>query len=295
MNSGDILFNRYEIMRKLGSGGMSDVYLCTSLETGSIWAVKHIRRGSAGERTIAAEAGILKRLNHTNLPKIVDILQDAGGTYIIESYIEGTTLEKKLLQCSNIPFSTKLDWALELCDILIYLHRLKPYPIIYRDLKPSNIMVTPDGRVVLVDFGISKAFGIDDRHDTYAAGTFFYAAPEQLEKGGHTDHRTDIYSLGMTLQQLFRDAAGGKPASACPRRGGWEDAKLESIIKKCTALDAKERYPSVKRLRQDLEQLRLDVAAGASRKQIRIGVCLGISLLLSLITYAAVIRGLFYR
>lgn len=292
MKTGDILFNKYRIVKRLGSGGMSEVYLCTSLDAGSNWAVKHIHPSTKGARPITAEERILKQLNHTNLPKIIDIFHDASGSYIVESYIQGVTLDKKLHQRSNIALETKLEWALELCNILVYLHSLKPCPIIYRDLKPSNIMVTPDDKIVLVDFGISKEYDLGEKADCYAAGTFCYAAPEQLVKGGYTDQRSDIYSLGITLHQLFFGILPEKAGDAGIYLKGRGNERLYKVIKQCTAIEVEKRYQSVQQLKSELKQIRNNLIARSTGRRIRIGIYLGISLLLSFLTYAAVILGL---
>lgn len=292
MKRGEILFGKYRIERRLGSGGSGEVYLCSSLAAGSKWAVKRICRNKAGGRFIAIEERILKQLNHTNLPKIVEIFHHASDSYIVESFIEGTTLDKKLRQCGGISLEARLEWSLELCDILTYLHGLKPHPVIYGDMKPSNIMITPDERVVLVDFGISKEYGAHEGREDFLAGTRCYAAPEQLLTGYLADPRADIYSLGVTLHVLFFGTLPGRAGDPGQEPAGRPDEKLYGIVKRCIETDAKARYQSVKQLKAELKQVRDSIISRKNGMRTRIRICLAASFLLSLATYIAVILGL---
>ncbi|HYF75448.1 MAG TPA: serine/threonine-protein kinase, partial [Candidatus Nitrosocosmicus sp.] len=202
MKTGDILNGKYRVERLVGRGGIGSVYLCTNIELGNRWAIKHIPAEKVSDKTVF-ETEILKRLYHISLPRIVDVFRNEHGLFIVESNIEGTPLDKLLQQRGCFPVDKVVDWSLELCDILKYLHGVKPRPVIYRDMKPSNIILTQGNRLVLVDFGTSKEFSEYQFKDVYLGGTSAYAAPEQLILGGKTDQRTDIYNLGVTMYQLL--------------------------------------------------------------------------------------------
>lgn len=165
------LSGKYELLREIHGGGMSRVFLARSVKLGSEWIVKFVERAE-----LADEAEVLKKLNHISLPPIIDIFQTAQGTFLVERYIEGYSLSEVLALGQEIRESQICDWGLQLAQVLHYLHTL-PTPIIHCDLKPSNIMVTHDNRLVLIDFGISKRVGLG----AGASGlTYRYAAPEQF-------------------------------------------------------------------------------------------------------------------
>ena len=206
------LEGRYIIRQEIHGGGMSRVFLADSAKLGNQWIVKFI---SNKHGALANEENILKLLNHISLPKIIDIFRDDRGIYIVESYIEGISLDKVMGSGRKVNQSTIADWAEQLAQVLSYLHSMTPHPIYHLDLKPSNIMVTHDNRLVLIDFGISKRFGADNA--ATVGITYKYAAPEQIkfrvperyvplvsERFGqlppaaaywNPDARSDIYSL----------------------------------------------------------------------------------------------------
>ena len=205
LTTGTILEERYYIKELIGQGGMSSVYLAQDYKLDTLWAIKEIYLDTDSGLDLMAEPEILKRLKHPNLPRIVDIIQTSECIYIVEDYIEGTSLER-LITPEGCKEQDVIRWAKQLCDILIYLHNQKPYPIIYRDMKPSNIIIDPKGDAWLVDFGIAREFSVEKSNDTIHLGTRGYAAPEQYE--AQTDERTDIYSLGVTL---YHAVTGNSP------------------------------------------------------------------------------------
>lgn len=204
-----LLNNRYIILRKIGQGGMAAVYLTADTwQQGASWAVKEMSDAalSAQERGYAVtsflqEANLLRLLSHPNLPKVIDAFAEGGKHYLVMEYVPGRTLYE-LLNERGQPFTERdiLSWAVQLCDVLHYLHTQNP-KVIFRDMKPSNIMVTPQGQVKLIDFGIARFFKPGKTSDTMALGTPGYAAPEAM--GGQTDERSDLYSLCVTLHHLL--------------------------------------------------------------------------------------------
>lgn len=204
------LRGRYMIVRKVGQGGMAAVYQATdTFQPGTLWAIKEmsdLALTSTQDRAYAVEcfnreATLLRTLNHVNLPKVVDAFTEGGKHYLVMEYIFGETL-LKLLSRRTQPFSEEevRQWALQLCEVLTYLHEQNP-KIIFRDMKPSNIMLTPHGQVKLIDFGIARFFKPWKDKDTMALGTPGYAAPEA--GSGQTDERSDLYSLCVVLHQLL--------------------------------------------------------------------------------------------
>jgi len=206
-----VLANRYLIVRKLGRGGMGAVYLVSDMRLGGKnWAIKEMSQAALVDEqerkdALAAfqrEANLLATLNHPNLTKVVDYFEEGGKHYLVMDYIDGQTLDE-LIEARTEPFSEAQvnTWALQLCDVLQYLHTL-PQPVIFRDLKPGNVMITKDGQAKLIDFGIARLFKPGKNRDTASFGTAGYSPPEQYGRG-QTDARSDVYSLGATLHQMI--------------------------------------------------------------------------------------------
>jgi serine/threonine protein kinase len=204
-----LLHNRFVILRKIGQGGMAAVYLTVDTwQPGANWAVKEMSDAAlaAHERGYAVtsflqEANLLRALNHPNLPKVIDAFAEGGKQYLVMEFVPGRTLYE-ILNERGQPFTEKevISWALQLCNVLDYLHTQNP-KIIFRDMKPSNIMLTPQGQIKLIDFGIARFFKPGKSTDTMALGTPGYAAPEAIS--GQTDERSDLYSLCVTLHHLL--------------------------------------------------------------------------------------------
>ena len=209
--------NLYRVKRLVGGGGMAWVYQVERLSTRetqggslpSLWALKELRPQTEDPETqqharalFTQEATILSQLDHPNLPKVIDFFEDQGRAYLVMEFIWGESLEKRISR-ANSPLLERevLQWAVQVCTVLEYLHSRQP-PIIFRDLKPSNIMVTNAGMVKLVDFGIARTYKEDKLQDTIALGSENYAAPEQWGEA-QTDARSDIYGLGATLYHLL--------------------------------------------------------------------------------------------
>ena len=206
-----LLNTRYLIVKRVGKGGMGAVYQAADTRLSSkVWAIKEmsdaalpdpIEKQQARE-AFQREAQMLATLDHPNLPKVNDFFIEGGKLYLVMDYIDGQTLED-LLDQSASPFAEAqvLPWAAQLCDVLDYLHRCTP-PIIFRDLKPGNIMLDKSNRIKLIDFGVARLFKTGQARDTANFGTAGYAPPEQYGKG-QTDARSDVYALGVTLHQLL--------------------------------------------------------------------------------------------
>ena len=149
---GSVIDGKYEILREIGHGGMSVVYLAMDTHLNKQWAVKEIKKKGSGKNdeiivnSLLAEANLMKRLDHAALPRIVDIIDNGVTIYVVMDYIEGESLDKILNEYGAQPEELVIGWAMQLCDALAYLHAQKP-PIIYRDMKPANIMLKPEGNI----------------------------------------------------------------------------------------------------------------------------------------------------
>lgn len=203
---GSVIDGKYEILTEIGHGGMSVVYLAMDTHLNKQWAVKEIKKKGSGKNdeivvnSLLAEANMMKRLDHPSLPRIVDIIDNGITIYVVMDYIEGESLDKILAEYGAQPEELVIGWAKQLCDALSYLHSQKP-PIIYRDMKPANVMLKPEGNIKIIDFGIAREYKEQSLADTTVLGTKGYAPPEQYS--GQTDARSDIYALGMTMHHLL--------------------------------------------------------------------------------------------
>jgi len=258
-----VLQGRYELIRKLGQGGMGSVYLASDRRLSTVrWAVKEmsdalitspLERHSAVE-AFRHEAELLARLSHPNLPRVTDHFSEEGKNYLVMEFVPGHTL-LDYMQRNGLPrpLDEALGWASQICDVLGYLHSQQP-PIIFRDLKPANVMITPEGQLKLVDFGIARIFKQGQAKDTQAYGTMGYSAPEQYGRG-QTDARSDIYSLGVLLHQLL---TGHDPAATpfrLPPAGALNPAvpaHISAAIARATDNDPQQRFSSLAELRQAL-------------------------------------------
>lgn len=245
----------YEMKAFIGKGGMSAVYLAEHKRLRTQWAVKMVRKQQGARFDFLAESNILKRLQHPMLPRIVDIFEDRDFIYIVEDYVQGITLEDLLKQQKRVEESMGIQWFQALCGVLQYLHNQRPNPIIYRDMKPSNIMIQPDGSLKLIDFGIAREYKQESSADTTYIGTKGYAAPEQFGRA-QTDARTDIYSLGVTVYHLLTGKSPYEPPyQFVPVRelNPELSAGIEYILHKCIQPEPMDRYQTVEELLEDLE------------------------------------------
>lgn len=170
---GTILDGKYEILKMIGRGGMSYVYLAIDNRLNKQWAVKEVRTNGQNvnlliERLVS-ETNILKKIDHPVIPRIVDILRENELIYVVMDYVEGRTMAEVLQTQGAQSQETVVEWGKQLADALYYLHSMNP-PIIYRDMKPSNVMLKPDGGIKLIDFGTAKEFDVENVADTTALG-----------------------------------------------------------------------------------------------------------------------------
>lgn len=208
---GIVLARRYRVLAELGEGGMGSVYKVEdTAHRGSVFALKELLDDSTASPDDVAwakkrfddEIALMRRLTHPRIPSFVESFYEDGRRYFVMEYIPGDTLEQRLERTHGpLPERDVLRWVMGICDVLTYLHGQRP-PIIVRDLKPGNIMVTPGGDARLIDFGIARTYKPGQRSNTENLGTMTYASPEHLGKT-QTDPRSDIYSLGATMYHLL--------------------------------------------------------------------------------------------
>ena len=255
---GTVIDGKYEILREIGRGGMSIVYLAMDTHLNKQWAVKEIRKKGNGKNdevvvnSLLAEANMMKKLDHPALPRIVDIIDNGITIYVVMDYIEGESLDKVLNEYGAQPEEQVIAWAEQLCEALEYLHSQKP-PIIYRDMKPANVMLKPEGNIKIIDFGIAREYKEQKLSDTTVLGTKGYAPPEQYS--GQTDARSDIFALGMTMYHLLTgiDPRSGEAYAPVRMWNPQLSEGIELIINKCVEPAAENRYQSCSDLLYDLE------------------------------------------
>lgn len=259
--AGTLLGGRYRIVRLAGKGGFGAIYEAqdTRFQPNRTVAVKEMSAAhlDADEKarfipSVRLEADLLSQLKHPLIPDVMDFFDENGNAYLVMEFIRGITLERELQYTKgSLDERLVLVWAVQLCDVLNYLHT-RPQPIIFRDLKPTNIMVTAEKRIKLIDFGIARIFKVEATSDTKTLGSRNYAAPEQYGLG-QSDPRTDIYGLGATLYMLLTGTAPTeslvRQANLWPFRTPRElnpriSAITERIVLKAMALDPKDRFQS---------------------------------------------------
>lgn len=263
LSASSLIRNRYVIVRTIGQGGMGAVYLATdTMDQNRVVAIKEMSNAAIPneqDRVMAVEqfrreAQLLRRLRHPNLPVVSDEFELDGRNYLVMEYVPGSTLQQ-MLDRGEGPFAEQrvIGWANQLCDVLDYLHQQQP-PIIFRDLKPGNIMIMDNDQLKLIDFGIARLFKPGQRQDTMLLGTQGYAAPEQYG-GGQSDPRSDIYALGATLFSLLTGQDPGQMAPLKPLppvRSYRPDVSpnVENVIMRATRMSASERWQSTRDLRR---------------------------------------------
>lgn len=267
LGTGDTLDGKYQIISYLGQGRWGLVYLAENLKLGNRWAIKEIRLTHNSRVNLLAEPDILKKLNHRSLPRIVDIIKTDETLYIIEDYFEGENLRELIKQRDLCTEENVIRWGIQLCEILVYLHGLKPNPIIYRDMKPGNIIIDNQSDVKLIDFGIAREFKPEQDSDTTFIGTIGYAAPEQYQVGSRTDERTDIYGLGVTLYHVLTGVNPNEhPGRFIPVRNlnSSFSPVVEIILDRCIKQNPDDRYQSANELLDDLRNACIMPAAAAN-------------------------------
>jgi serine/threonine-protein kinase len=264
--AGRVLAGRYRVVRPIARGGMGAVYLAadTRLDDAQV-AVKEMssiyRPGDTDAFAQAVsefrrEAALLARLSHPNLPRVIDRFEEESKQFLVMEYVEGQTLRQALAaRGGRATLVETRDWATQLCAVLSYLHSQSP-PIIYRDLKPTNVMLRPDGRLALIDFGIARFYKPGQAADTAVYGTVGYAAPEQYGEG-QTDPRSDIYALGVLLFHILTGYDVASSPFRLPPIGRLRPdvpAPLARLIVRATAMEPADRFASVAELSAELSQ-----------------------------------------
>ena len=268
LKPGYLLQNRYRIMGTLGVGGFSAVYqardmrfaavtrLCAIKEMVTVSKSKATRE--LAQKTFETEASILATLEHPAIPEVFDYFSEGDSNYLVMEFIRGKDLEA-VASARKEPCSQEevLKWALQVCEVMVYLHNQKPEPIVFRDLKPSNLMLDQHGRVRLIDFGIAKIFQEGARGTMI--GTEGYSPPEQYR--GESSPAGDVYALGATIHHLLtlRDPRLEPPFS-------WHERPIKesnpevadafvAIVNRCLSYKPTDRYQNAGELKQALSQL----------------------------------------
>jgi hypothetical protein len=283
-----ILQSRYRILRAIGGGGMGVVYEAEDKRLGGRHcAIKEfspehlpLQDRAWAVQTFQQEAAILSQLSHPGLTNVTDYFAEGSNEYLVMELIEGGTLADQLdgARSGRLPQAEALDMTRQLCDVLEYLHRRTP-PIVFRDLKPTNIMLTPQGQVKLIDFGIARLFKPGQSHDTISLGTPGYAAPEQYGGQGQTDPRSDIYSLGVVLHQMLTGHDPTRTPFNLPLTrtlNGAVPPNIEAVIRKAVQVDPNQRFQTIAELRAKLS------GTGQRRLPLRAGLLIAIGLALAL-------------
>jgi len=261
-----LLKQRYCIISQVGKGGFGAVYKAADLQFGNrLVAIKEMSQSSLSPQELVEateafkrEALLLASLTHPNLPRIYEQFTDMGRWYLVMDFIEGETLEEHLgkVKGGKLPVEKVLEIGVQLCMVLEYLHMRQP-PIIFRDLKPANVMLTAYGHIYLIDFGIARHFKPGQAKDTTALGSTGYAAPEQYGKA-QTTPRADIYALGVTFHQLL---SGNDPAdtpfqfASLQLLGHPILVQFEKLIMQMVAMDASKRPTSMAAVKQELQSI----------------------------------------
>lgn len=266
---GTLLKQRYQISRQIGSGGFGAVYQAEDMDLGQrLVAVKEMsqhnlspQESAEATRAFKQEALLLADLMHEHLPRIYDHFSEGGRWYLVMDYIRGETLEEHLAHAPGgfLPLDRALDIGLQLCNVLDYLHRRQP-PIVFRDLKPSNVILTPEQRIFLIDFGIARHFKPGQAKDTIAFGSPGYAPPEQYGKA-QTTPRADIYSLGAMLHQML----SGSDPSLNPFRFvplSLNAPALQQLLGCMLELDDGKRPASMGEVRRELQRIKAHPQSG---------------------------------
>jgi serine/threonine protein kinase len=270
--------NRYFIISKIGAGGFGSVYKARDMQDGErLVAIKeanlhglHPQEMMEAITAFQREVSVLSQLDHPHLPRVYEHFQNTGRWYLVMDFIAGETLEhyQNNTPIGRLLLSEVLDMGLQLCLVLEYLHSHYP-PIIFRDLKPANVMRTPTGQLYLIDFGIARYFKPGQPKDTVALGSVGYAAPEQYGKA-QTTPRADIYSLGAVLHQLLtasdpsespfrfrplRPTNQAEPGSLSTSMVDVLVHKLERLIARMLEMDVNKRPPDIACVKQELQEM----------------------------------------
>lgn len=248
IKDGMILQDRYQVVRKIGEGGMSDVFLVKDLHLGKHWALKRTNLNEDAEWRLQAymvEKEFLRCVSHPVFPMLADSFTEGNDCYLVMEFIEGETLESYLKRKKRMKLADADKLIRQIMDALSYLHRYTP-SIIYGDLKPANIMLQQDKRARLLDFG-SAMWGTQ----RFVLGTPEYAAPEQVSKESQVvDERSDIYGVGV----LYAEMLTGKKAGGTYLEDPFLPKRVRSFIFRCTRVNPAERFQSMEEAIKALDE-----------------------------------------
>ena len=253
LQQGEMLNNRYRIVKLLGQGGFGAVYRAWDTNLNRPCAVKeNLDASPEAHRQFGREATVLANLSHPNLPRVTDHFSlPEQGQYLVMDFVDGEDLASKLEKGGALPIEQALHWVMQVADALTYLHSRTP-PVLHRDITPANIRIPPEGAAMLVDFGLVKVAAAHMKTTVGArAVTPGYAPPEQYGQGT-TDSRTDLYALGATLYSLL---TGQRPMDSLQRMMGKAmpavmqlnpqiPETLSKVIERVMSLEARQRYQS---------------------------------------------------
>jgi serine/threonine protein kinase len=272
LSTGYILCGRYRIMKLLGQGGMGHVYQAWDTIRNCNVAIKKMMQKDLNtqklldaQKRFRQEADLLKNLSHPNLPHVHDSFIEQGDSYLVMDFIDGDNLADIVMAHPDkkLPVGIVIDIAIELCHVLDYLHS-RPEAIIYRDLKPTNVMIAKDNHVYLIDFGIARVFKPGQAMDTEFFGSLGFCPPEQLLSEGQTDGRSDLFSLGATLYYCL---TGHHPKNNKPTVFNFaplplQDAprRLDALIQEMVATDKEKRPTSTNSVLQQMYDIKLRAA-----------------------------------
>lgn len=264
--AGDLIKERYRVLKPIGEGASGKVYLVEDSGSGNeLMALKELNLTGASPVEIREfselfqrEIAMLQSMKHKGLPLFIDSFSLEDSQFLVMEYIEGETLDE-IMERNRRPFTAEelIPLAYQLASILEYLHTRKPHPVIYRDLKPSNIMLTGKGTLKLIDFGIARHYNPKKLKDTHFMGTPGFSPPEQYGKG-QSDVRTDMFSLGATLYFLLTGEDMIRfNFSFPPLRDLVKDVppELEDIIMRCLSINPGERFQTTTLLKHDTMML----------------------------------------
>ncbi|MDE2127351.1 MAG: serine/threonine protein kinase [Armatimonadetes bacterium] len=262
LEAGVLLNGRYKILGVLGRGGMGTVYLAEHVRLGAQVAVKEVNIPDTPSLDLddalagcEQEARMLVRLQHPNLPGVSDAFAEGRRFYLVMERIVGATIETTMrsFAVGHFPVTAAVQCSVQLADVLGYLHAQVP-PVIFRDLKPANVMLQADGTVRLIDFGIARQFQPGLRQDTSVLGSVGYSPPEQFGSR-QTDVRSDIYSLGATLHNMLTGRDPSKEPFRFPAASDTNRAvppELDAVVARCVQASPEARYQSAAEVSQAL-------------------------------------------
>lgn len=249
---GTVVAGKYQVGQNIGSEGNTAMYMVTNVHTGAQWVMRTWNKTAKGyapsvRELIIKETKMVMELRHPMIPLIDDIVENEQYICVIREYIPGQTLGEIVRHNGAQSQMLVTSWVMQICSVLKYLHSQNP-PRIYRDMKPGNLVLRPDGSLMLKEFNTMRIYNPSKKGDTYCLGTRGYAAPEQYGGMGQTDARTDIFNLGMTMYHLL---TGRDPEVLAedPKPIRQYDPSLseglEKVVSKCVEADPKKRFQTV--------------------------------------------------